>query len=664
MCGIAGIVNLADSPPPEEIQIRRMLGQLRHRGPDQFGIYLDDTVALGNARLSIVDLARGQQPISNEDGSLWIVYNGEIFNYPELRAEMESCGHQFATHTDTEVIVHLFEEYGSDCLSKLNGQFAFALWDSRRKSLFLARDRLGIRPLFHAQVQGRFLFASEIKALFSDPAVPRELDPAGVHQVFDFWAPLAPQTCFRGIQELPPGCCLEVSNQGSIIKRYWTVHFQPSPRDDIAATVEEFRELLADATRIRLRADVPVGAYLSGGLDSSTIASVVKRLGVAHLDTFSISFSDPQFDESEHQRGMAEFLGTEHQVVHATHEEIGRVFPDVVWHTETPIMRTAPAPMFLLSKQVRDSGYKVVLTGEGADEFLGGYDIFKEAVIRQFWSRQPDSVCRPLLLGRIYPDIDRLAATGPAYLKAFFGMDLRETHLLDYSHRVRWKNNQRTSRLFDASFGAGTRAAPGRLPVTPPEGFDRWGLLERAQYLEASIFMSGYLLAAQGDRVSMAHSVEGRYPFLDWRVVEFCSRLPSPLKLRGLREKWLLRQVARDCLPEQISTRRKRPYRAPIHHCFADSAGSEYVREVLSPGAVDGAGVFKAHAVDQLAGKLHAGRPLGETDDMALVGVISTQLLHAQFVSGYRSEAPLTPSDDVKVVDHTAAHAVQTRTQP
>ena len=633
MCGIAGILNLAEADPPEEGQIRRMLAQLRHRGPDQFGIYLDEAVALGSARLSIVDLASGQQPISNEDGSLWIVYNGEVFNFPELRFELEARGHHFATHTDTEVIVHLYEEFGPDCLARLNGQFAFALWDANRRSLFLARDRLGVRPLFYAQPQGRFFFASEIKALLAEPSLSRELDPAGVRQVFTFWAPLAPQTCFRGIHELPPGCHLELRDGASRIVPYWTLGFAPQPRGDIPAAVEEFGDLLTDATRIRLRADVPVGAYLSGGLDSSVIASVIRRLGVGHLDTFSISFSDPQFDESEPQRRMAQFLGTDHQVVHATYEDIGRVFPDVVWHAETPLLRTAPAPMFLLSRLVRDRGYKVVLTGEGADEFLGGYDLFKEAMIRQFWARQPESRWRPLLLQRIYPDIAGLAATGPAYLKAFFGAGLQETGAPDYSHQVRWRNNRRTLRLFEEGVPSAPEQTTPESGLAYPSDFAHWGLLERAQYLEARIFLSGYLLAAQGDRVAMAHSVEGRYPFLDRRVVEFCCRLPSQFKLRGLQEKWLLRQAAREWLPPGIANRRKRPYRAPIHRCFAGTADAGYVQDLLSPPAIEGAGIFKSRAVNHLVAQWRAGKGLGETDDMALVGVISTQLLHSRFVS-------------------------------
>lgn len=653
MCGIAGIVNTGGAAAPGGEEMRRMLAQLRHRGPDQFGIYLDDHVALGSARLSIVDLEGGQQPIGNEDGTLWIVYNGEVFNHPELRAELESRGHRFATHTDTEVIVHLYEEFGPACLDKLNGQFAFALWDTRRRALFLARDRLGVRPLFYAQAGGRLLFASEIKALFSDASVARELDAEGVRQVFSFWAPVAPRTCFRGIHELPPGCYLELREGAPRVASYWTLAFESSCRDDMPAAVEEFRSLLTDAVSVRLRADVPVGAYLSGGLDSSAIASIIRRLDRGPLDTFSISFTDPQFDESEHQLSMARFLGTTHQVVHATHEDIGRVFPDVVWHTEAALTRTAPAPMFLLSQLVRDQGYKVVLTGEGADEFLGGYDIFKEAMIRRFWARQPESRIRPLLLRRIYPDIPGLAATGPAYLQAFFGGGLRETNAPDFSHQVRWKNNRRNLRLF-AESGAGAHGGPFALPVDLPCDFSSWGPLERAQYLEIRVFLSGYLLSSQGDRVAMAHSVEGRHPFLDHRLVAFCNRLPARFKLRGLREKRLLREAVRDWLPAGISNRLKRPYRAPIRRCFAPCPATEYVEEMLDPGAIGAAGVFKPQAVDHLVTRWRGGGAFGETDEMALVGVLSTQLLHHRFVLRWQPAGPLGDGDDVKVVDRSS----------
>ena len=397
MCGIAGYLNLRDGKPPSELLLRHMLAMLRHRGPDQFGIYLGDGVGMGNARLSIVDLAFGQQPIATEDERFWIVYNGEIFNHLQLRLELEAKGHHFETNCDTEVFLHLYEQEGPACLRRLNGQFGVAIWDSLKRELFIARDRLGIRPLFYHLRDDAFIFGSEIKALAAHPAVNLEVDPAALDQIFTGWSCLPPRTPLQGIHQLPPGHFALISASGLRVERYWELTFADSRSEDLDVSDSEtelldtFRELLADSTRLRLLADVPVGAYLSGGLDSSIIAALIRRFATGRIDTFSIAFTDAAFDEREEQRRMAQHLGTDHQVVEASHEDIGRVFPDVIWHCETPLLRTAPAPMFLLSQLVNRSGYKVVLTGEGADEFLAGYDIFKEAKIRAFWSRRPAS---------------------------------------------------------------------------------------------------------------------------------------------------------------------------------------------------------------------------------------------------------------------------------
>jgi asparagine synthase (glutamine-hydrolysing) len=631
-----------------------MLAMIRHRGPDQFGIYLDDRVGMGSARLSIIDLSGGQQPIANEDGTLWIVFNGEIFNYVEIRPDLESRGHRFSTQSDTEVLLHLYEDYGPECLKYLNGQFAIAIWDTRTQTLFLARDRLGIRPLFYTLVGGVLIFGSEIKAILAHPFARAEIDPIALDQVFTFWSTLSPLTIFKGILQIPAGHYLMAKNDQVQVLRYWDIHFPESDYNRKATisfpdALDEFRSLLVNATQIRLRADVPVGAYLSGGLDSSTTAAIIRNYTNSHLDTFSITFENPEFDEGEFQQSMANFLGTEHHIMHATHADIGRVFPEVVWHCETPITRTAPVPMFLLSGLVRECGYKVVMTGEGADEFLAGYDIFKEAKIRRFWARQPDSQLRPLLLQRLYPDIAALPS-GSSYLKSFYGLGLRDTASPDYSHAVRWKTTSRTKRFFTAELHQQLPTDGGSQDaVYYPPGFHRWEPLHQAQYLEATIFLSQYLLSSQGDRVAMAHSVEGRYPFLDYRVVEFCNRLPPKLKLRNLTEKYLLRQLARQWLPDEIWRRPKRPYRAPIHRSFFNDHTPEYVSELLSPESVEAAGLFTPAAVNQMVEKVASGKRLGETDDMALAGILSTQLIHHQFVAGFQMPPPISTKDDVKI---------------
>ncbi|HBE16036.1 MAG TPA: asparagine synthase (glutamine-hydrolyzing), partial [Cyanobacteria bacterium UBA11367] len=447
MCGIVGVLNLHEPKPISDRIVPQMLSAIRHRGPDEFGIYRDEWVNLGNARLSIIDLSGGQQPICNEDETLWIVFNGEIFNYVELRPQLESLGHRFRTNCDTEVILHLYEEYGFDCLNYLNGQFAIAIWNSRDRSLFLARDRLGIRPLFYTVWNGQLILGSEIKALLSHPNVSAQIDPTSLAQVFTFWSVLAPQTIFKDIHTLPPAHYMLVRDGDIKIQPYWELDFttEESPRTP-QDYLDEFEHLLIDSTLIRLRADVPVGAYLSGGLDSSTTTAIIRKYAPNKLDTFSIAFSDPEFDESAYQQEMASLLGTEHRVIYCQHQDISCVFPEVIWHTEIPTLRTAPAPMFMLSGLVRDSHLKVVLTGEGADEFLGGYDIFKEMVIRRFWAKQPDSQIRPLLLRRLYPEISRLGRSN-AFLTAFFKQNLTDTDSLFYSHRLRWSNTGRLQRL-------------------------------------------------------------------------------------------------------------------------------------------------------------------------------------------------------------------------
>ncbi len=652
MCGIVGILNLAANPPVEEATIRQMLAMIRHRGPDQFGIFLDEHVALGNARLSIIDLSHGQQPISNEDKTLWIVFNGEIFNHTELRVELQARGHQFATNCDTETVIHAYEEYGPDCLSHFNGQFVIAIWNTRDRSLFIARDRLGVRPLFYTVSEGALIFGSEIKAILADSRVKAEIDPVALDQIFTYWSTLSPRTTFRGIVDLPPGNFMMVRDGRIDVKPYWELDFQAAesaPIRDKREYLEEFRSLLIDATQLRLRADVPVGAYLSGGLDSSTIAAIIRKYTNNHLDTFSISFSDPNFDESEYQKQMARFLGTDHQVVYATHEDIGRIFPEVIWHTETPIMRASPAPMFLLSKLVRDKQFKVVLTGEGADEILAGYDIFKEAKVRRFWAQRPDSKLRPGMFKKIYPWISGLADGNASYLAAFFGMGLTDTDTKDYSHSIRWRTTNRTKRFFSGETLQAIKSAEGQDPFYP-EGYDRWDPLHRAEYLEIKIFLSQYLLSSQSDRVAMAHSVEGRFPFLDYRVVEFSNRLPPTLKLRGLTEKYLLKEVSREWLPADICDRPKQPFRAPIHRSFFNESRLDYVQDLLSPAAIASTGIFNPAAVSNLTAKLDRGVSIGETDDMALVGILSTQLVARQFVSNFEKPSPIGSSDDVKVV--------------
>lgn len=649
MCGIAGIFHTRPRGPVSEELLTRMISVLGHRGPDESGLYLDDHAGLGHARLSIIDLACGSQPIRNEDGTLWIVYNGEIFNYLELREELVSKGHRFRTATDTEVLLHLYEDKGPDCLHDLNGQFAFAIWDSTRRELFLARDRLGIRPLHYAVRDGRLLFASEIKSIFADPDIPRRIDPAGLDQVFTFWSPLPGRTFFRGVEELPPGRYLLAGPDRLSIRKYWEVPFCP-PEEQWAGEPEELqahvRDLLVDAVRIRLRADVPVGSYLSGGLDSSGVTAIVKRRFDNRLRSFGIRFEETRFDECRFQDEMVRFLGTDHTGILATNEEIGRAFGDVIRHVEKPILRTAPVPLYLLSDTVRKNGFKVVLTGEGADEVFGGYDIFRETLVRRFWARRPSSRLRPLLVRKLYPDIFRDPRLG-ATLQAFFGAGLENTDDPFYSHRIRWENTKRIKTFFskDIRDGIGEYDGEEELRARLPESFGSWDPLSKAQYLEMELFLGNYLLSSQGDRVAMAHSVEIRLPFLDYRIVEFMARVPAVWKIRGLKEKYLLKRILGDLLPASILARPKHPYRAPIRQSLLPGNGAD-LPEALSEAALRKAGLFDPAKVGRLIKKVRGAPDASEVDGMALAGVLSSQLAHEQFVARPPAarNAPVVPT--------------------
>jgi asparagine synthase (glutamine-hydrolysing) len=638
MCGIAGILNFTGEPVDPCLP-RRMIGQLRHRGPDGVGFHLDANVGLAHARLSILDLAGGHQPMTNEDQTLWITFNGEIFNYVELREELIGKGHRFATRSDTEVILHAYEEYGEDCVRAFNGQWAFAIWNSRERTLFLSRDRMGVRPLFYHITPESFTFASEMKSILALPGVRRELDPIALDQIFTFWVSLPPRTIFKEIQELPPGHSLVIEHGVATLQRYWQPRFEPvsngaKSEDDYA---EALRDLLRDATRLRLRSDVPVGAYLSGGLDSTVVTALIRQCSDVELRTFSIAFDDPEFDESAYQREATRFLQTDHQEVRCTHRDIGRVFPDMIWHTEKPVLRTAPAPLFLLSKLVREHDYKVVLTGEGSDEILGGYDIFKEAKIRHFWSAQPDSRRRPELLKRLYPYLPNLQNQSSAYLQAFFHVGARDSAGPFFSHVPRWELTSRLKMFFSDDVRAETQGYDGygELKALLPAGYDDWDYFCQAQYLETGHLLPGYILSSQGDRMAMAHSVEGRFPFLDHRVVDFAAGLAPSLKMKVLNEKHLLKLCAKDLIPSSVRERSKQPYRAPDGKSFFHDTRPEYVDELLSPERVRADGIFHPQAVGKLAQKFREGKAIGIKDNMALTGILSTQLLIDQYVTHF-----------------------------
>lgn len=641
MCGIAGIYHVHENNPIDKLLLQKMASILRHRGPDDFGFYFSSKIGLAHSRLSIIDISGGKQPVHNEDQTIQVIFNGEIFNYIELRNQLINHGHRFYTQSDTEVIVHAYEQFGVDFLNHLNGQFAIALWDEREQHLILARDRVGICPLFYTMLKdGTFIFGSEMKAIFCYPGIKPEIDPAGINQIFTLWVNIPPQTVFKNVQELAPGHFLTLSRGEIKTHSYWSLQY-PDEKDyddkPFSYYSEKLKELIYNAVTIRLRADVPVAAYLSGGIDSSIITALVKKYHNNDLMTFSVAFSDSNYDERSFQEEMVKFLGTDHRLIEADYATIGNAFSDVVRYAEKPMIRTAPSPLYILSGLVRSNNIKVILTGEGADEVFGGYNIFKEDKIRRFWAKYPNSQIRPALLSAIYPYINKNASQAKNFWQLFFKKNLQDTENIYYSHNIRWNNTAKIKKFFNKAYQGlfeNTDQIYEKLNNYIPPDIKRWHPLSRAQYLEMSLFMPGYLLSSQGDRVMMGHSVEGRFPYLDHNVIEFANTIPPKYKIRGLNEKYILKKTYSNLLPPSIINRVKQPYRAPISQCFDEKHRSE-ASEMLLEEKIKSYGYFNPVKVDKLLKKFKSkiGKQASAMDDMALVGIVSMQLLHHHFIN-------------------------------
>lgn len=655
MCGIGGIVRARPETRVGEEALRRIAGTLRHRGPDGFGLAMGSGAGFVSTRLAIFDVPGGWQPMQTAPGGSLIIYNGEVYNHPELRARLSAQGVRCRTLSDTEVVLRLLDRHGLATLDQLNGQFAFAWWQPRERRLTLVRDRFGVRPLHYALTgDGDLVFASEAKGLFASREVAPEPDFAGVDDVFTLWGARPPRTTFRGVTSLPPGG-LVVWEDGRIVshRTWWRPDFSVEAAHN-GSDAEELGELLRDSVRLRLRADVSVGTYLSGGLDSSLITAMASRESDHPLHTFSVAFAAREFDESVHQEKVAAALGTVHHSLRVGPDDIAGAFRDVVRHVESPMIRTAPVPMYLLSRATREHGITVVATGEGADELFWGYDLFKEVVLRREATHDRSDSSR---FGALYPHLAVPPGRRGAAWNRFFTGAGDETDPL-FSHQTRAAATNTVKLFFRPELAEELRARDSmdELRARLPSEFSRWNALERTGYLELTTLLEPYLLAAQGDRVALAHGVEGRYPFLDHRVFEHSIRLRPERKLDGMHDKVILRELAADLLPVDIVRRDKQPYRAPEVASFFAPGPRDWVRELLSPDRLNATGVFDGKRVQGLVRRCVDGRATGFRESMALVGILSTQVWFDTFFA-----SPCAADDETRtprvVIDMSADRA-------
>ncbi len=488
-----------------------------------------------------------------------------------------------------------------------------------------------------------FVFGSEIKALFGHPEVKPEFCIDSLSEVFTFWTTVSPNTVFKGIKECPPGHYMVVKNSKVLITKYWDLRFSEPGNYFIGSfddAVAEFDSVFSDSVKLRLRSDVDAGAYLSGGIDSATIAHYIKSVRPGDLKTFSVGFADKEFDESEYQKIASDYLQTKHTGYSISSFEIAENFPRAIWHCEMPLLRTPPVPLLALSQRVRENNFSIVLSGEGADELLAGYNIFKEDRIRRFWAKDRNSKIRPLLLSRLYPYIQALNDANPNALKLFFGYKLEETDSPVYSHLLRWNNTSSIKNHFNSDIKEIIGLADPYMNVLNMLGDEINSLdpLSKAQYIEMKIFLTGYLLSSQGDRMSMANGIEARFPFLDYRVVEFSNTLPPDYKLRGLNEKVLLKRMMTGKLPQEIINRPKQAYRAPVLNSFLNDRSPEYINEILSPRFLKESNIFNPDSVSRLFLKMNSGKAYSEIDNMALTAIISTQLLYHLFIKNFNNQ--------------------------
>ncbi|MFM7084097.1 MAG: asparagine synthase (glutamine-hydrolyzing) [Hyphomicrobium sp.] len=642
MCGFAGIVDLTGLRKIDRSVVERMANAIRHRGPDDNGWFSEEGVGIAHRRLSIVGVETGHQPIFNEDRTVAVIFNGELFDYPEQRAWLITKGHQLRTTTDTEIIVHLYEEYGEKFFEHLKGQFAFALYDHKQRKLILGRDRFGICPLHWCYQDKKIYFGSEIKALLASGEITPKFDPKGLDHIFTFFAIGRRRTMFMGIQSLLPGHYLrfELGGEGRVSEfEYWDLNFpdQGEEEDPLneEALLDEFQSTFQEAVKVRLRADVPVVGYLSGGIDSAAVVAQATSITGTKIPTFTIKISGQNLDESDKAMITARHLGTRPTIIEAGPDLISRMYPKLVSASDSPVVDTSCAALYALAKSVHNAGYKVVLTGEGSDEALAGYVWFKMQKVK-------DSLnIGTLRLGNIYTKVVQKLLMPSLPLKELSRRDeltggtQAQTliwHLMSLS-----RNRFYSKDLFHHLKGS---SAYDDLELDTSR-MKRWHPLNQSLYLGYKVLLAGLLLNHKGDRIAMGNSVETRYPFLDENMVKLMSRLHPRWKLRGLKDKYLLRKTASRWLPEEIALRPKGMFRAPFGESFV-GMNQSYVNQLLSEEALNKTNYFDVKSVRSFYQKIkeHPFRNIYHFSSMGLAAVISTQLWHHQNFGGGLCDLP------------------------
>lgn len=629
MCGINGIAYSSRSGRQIDPRVLdRMRDVQFHRGPDDGASFIDGNIGLGHRRLSIVDVAHGKQPMFSSDGSRVIVYNGEIYNHAGHRQQLISEGHKFQTHCDTETILHLYEKYGEGCVDHLRGMFAFAIWDKNSRELFIARDRLGVKPLYyHLDQQGSLFFGSEIKTILETGAVKPELNYPALPDQFANHGTSGEETLFAGINRLPAGHTLTWKNGVLKVSRFWDVSFEPKHDERFDADfIEEWREIFRESVKLRLMADVPLGMFLSGGIDSSAIAAMMSGMVDEPIKTFSVGFNEREANELEYARVVSRAFGTDHHEITVTPQQFFEALPQLVWHEDEPIGFTASVPLYFVSKLAQQH-VKVVLTGEGADEILAGYGRYQKALTLLNYGEKYESITPGFVRDIVRGGVATLPASLNRKLNRTFltrESDIESLFFDNFSVFGQQLQSKLFSRETTARIGD---LSPYRHHQSLLDETDAAELLDKLLYVDTKTYLHELLM--KQDQMSMAASIESRVPFLDHKLVEFTAKMPARMKLRGKTTKWVFREAMKGILPDEILNRPKMGFPVPIVNWFRNEFRGVVEEYVLSERAL-ARNIFSADAVRELVASHNAG----ENHDERIWALVNFEIWHRRFIDG------------------------------